>query len=158
MHRRLHLLDHQERVEFKQYLQHLCGDLAGLLFPDATGFVIAVEGQKAEIPTSYAIPLGFIVNELITNSAKYAESNILVRFETTPLGDYLLSVSDDGPGLPAGFDPANSRELGMRIVLALVEQVDGKLHIMPSDDGRGTRFTVTFCSFKSQTNGTTNVA
>ena len=51
VHRRLHLLDHQERVEFKQYLQHLCEDLSGLLFQEEAGRTIIVEGAKIVIPT-----------------------------------------------------------------------------------------------------------
>ena len=91
-----------------------------------------------------AIPLGFIVNELITNSAKYAAGHITVRIEATSPTDRSLSVIDDGPGLPAGFKPADSKGLGMKIVLSLVQQIGGELHIMPRDSGRGTRFMVKF--------------
>ena len=144
VHRRLHLLDHQDHVEFKEYLQHLCEDLSGLLFQEGSGYAIVVEGAKAEIPTTMAIPLGFIVNELITNSAKYAEGHITVRIEATSPTDRSLSVVDDGPGLPAGFKPADSKGLGMKIVLSLVQQIGGELHILPGDNGRGTRFMVKF--------------
>jgi two-component system, sensor histidine kinase PdtaS len=152
VHRRLHLLDHQERVEFKQYLQHLCEDLSGLLLQEEAGYTIIVEGAKIDIPTGFAIPLGFIVNELITNSAKYAKSNITVRLETTPTISS-LSVLDDGPGLPAGFDPAESQGLGMKIIGSLVNQIAGKLQFAPGENGRGARFTVTFCSPSYVTNG-----
>ena len=113
-------------------------------FQDGTGCAIVVEGADCEIPTVLGIPLGFIVNELITNSAKYAKGNITVRFETTSPASHSLSVLDDGPGFPAGFDPANSKGLGMKIVQSLVKQIGGELHILPGDNGRGARFTVTF--------------
>ena len=145
VHHRLHLLDHQERVEFKQYLTHLCADLSRLLCEDAADCAIMVEGASAEIPTAMAIPLGFIVNELITNSVKYAKGNITVRFETSPAG-HALSIGDEGPGLPAGFEPTRSKGLGMKIVLSQVRQIRGALNIQPGDNGRGTRFTVTFPS------------
>ena len=80
VHRTLHLLDLQDHVEFKNYLQHLCGDLSSLLVRDGS-VAIVVEGADVEIPTTMAIPLGFIVNELITNSAKYAEGHVSVRIE-----------------------------------------------------------------------------
>ena len=144
VHHQLHILDHQDKVQFREYLERLCADLSGLLFQKASGCTIVVEGAKAEIPTTLAIPLGFIVNELITNSAKYANGQITVRLELTPRGDYALSVLDDGPGLPAGFSLADSKGLGMRIVLSLVKQIGGELHILPGDNGRGTRFTVSF--------------
>jgi two-component system, sensor histidine kinase PdtaS len=144
VHRRLHLLDHQDNVEFKQYLQHLCDDLSDLLIQEGSGYAIVVEGTNCEIPTSLAIPLGFIVNELITNSAKYTQGHITVRVEATSPACHAVSVLDDGPGLPAGFDPAKSKGLGMKIVLSLVNQIGGELHISSGDGGRGTRFTITF--------------
>jgi two-component sensor histidine kinase len=149
VHRRLHLLDHQKTVEFKQFLEHLCEDLTGLLFQETTDCAIVVEAAKDQIPTTLGVPLGFIVNELITNSAKYADGKVSVRFETTSPGRHTLSVSDDGPGLPASFDPARSNGLGMKIVRSLVKQIRGKLQILPGDNGRGTCFAITFCSLAS---------
>jgi two-component sensor histidine kinase len=143
VHRRLHLLDHQKRVEFKQYIQHLCEDLSGLLFQEGAKRAIVLEGANVEIPTALGIPLGFIVNELITNSAKYAKGTITVRLGTTSAVDRSLSVSDEGPGLPAEFDPAGGRGLGMKIIQSLVKQIGGELHIARAEDG-GACFTVTF--------------
>ena len=111
VHHRLHLLDHQDKVEFKTYLQQLCEDLSGLLFEVQTGYAIEVDGPEIEIPTASAIPLGFIVNELITNSAKYAKSRITVRIEAISATNYSLSVLDDGPGLPLDFDPPTAPDL-----------------------------------------------
>jgi two-component sensor histidine kinase len=153
VHHRLHLLDDQDHVEFKDYLRLLCSDLSNLLFPESASPAIAVEGVTADIPTPVAIPLGFIVNELITNSAKYALGRITVRFEKTEKAGYSLSISDDGPGLPADFDPANSKGLGMRIVRALVQQIGGELQFLCGEDGRGARFVVKFEAAKRGTNG-----
>jgi two-component sensor histidine kinase len=144
VHHQLHQLDHQEGVEFKQYLQHLCEDLSGLLFEGEAGCKIVVEAVKIDIPTAFAIPLGFIVTELITNSAKHARSNITVRSANTPTTGHSLAVLDDGPGLPEGFDPARSKGLGMKIIARLVKQIGGELIIAASEDGQGARFTVTF--------------
>jgi two-component sensor histidine kinase len=58
--------------------------------------------------------------------------------------DRSLSVVDDGPGWPAGFKPEDSKGLGMKIVLSLVQQIGGTLRILPGDQGRGTRFVVKF--------------
>jgi two-component system, sensor histidine kinase PdtaS len=144
VHRRLHLLDNQEAVEFRQYLHLLCGDLSRLLFRDDDGLHITVEGPTIEIETATAIPLGFIVNELITNAAKYAGANIAVQIGGTRAAGYSLSVLDSGPGVPAEFDPVRCKGLGTKIVLALVKQIRGELKITPADSGQGTRFTVIF--------------
>ena len=146
VHRQLHLLDHQETVEFKQYIQHLCEDLSGLLFQEGAKHAVVVEGANVEIPTALGIPLGFIVNELITNSAKYAEGTIIVRLGTRSAVSHSLSVSDDGPGLPADFDLAGGRGLGMKIIRSLVKQIGGELHIASAEDRHGACFTVTFSS------------
>jgi two-component sensor histidine kinase len=149
VHRRLHLLDHQDHVQFKPYLHHLCEDLSRLLCEETGDCTILVESAAVEIPTSFAIPLGFIVNELITNAVKYARGTIVVRFETSSAG-HALSVADEGPGLPGGFKPSESKGLGMKIVTALVKQIGGALQV-GAGGGRGTRMTVTFGGSASAT-------
>jgi two-component sensor histidine kinase len=132
-------------VEIKRYLQELCDDLAGLLFDNPRRAII-VQGPTFEMPATLGIPLGFIVNELITKATKYTVGNITVRIETTMPGTHSLSVVDEGPGLPAGFDPADGKGLGMKIIQLLVKQIGGELLIFPGDNGVGARFTIKFCS------------
>jgi chemotaxis protein methyltransferase CheR len=152
VHRRLHVLDHLETVEFKQYVSRLCEDLSGLL-PNHDGQnSIVVEGKEIEIPTVLGIPLGFIVNELVTNSAKYAKGKVTVRLDSTLKGQS-LSVLDDGPGLPDGFQPSGHKGLGMKIIQTLVRQIGGELQIGRGDQDCGARFTITF-NIRPLVNGT----
>jgi two-component sensor histidine kinase len=144
VHHRLHLLHQPAKVEFKQCLVGLCDDLSGLLFQNRTDHAIVVEGTKIEIPSSLASPLGLIATELITNSVKHANGNITVRIEKAALDTYSLSVLDDGPGLPADFEAAKSKGLGMKLILRFVKQIGGDLHIIPRDDRHRACFTVTF--------------
>ena len=143
VHRRLHVLDHLETVEFKQYISRLCGDLSEMLFNGKPKQSIVVEGEDIEIPTLLGIPLGFIVNELVTNSAKYAKGKITVRLESAA-NRYSLSVLDDGPGLPEGFTPSGHKGLGMKIIQSLVKQIDGELQIGRGDCDHGARLTILF--------------
>jgi two-component sensor histidine kinase len=143
VHRHLHALDHVESVELKEYLENLCGDLAGMTSSDAGETRIAVEGLELRIPTAIGIPLGFIASELITNAIKYGKGKITVGLHSAGK-DHVLSVTDDGPGLPKEFDPTSTRGLGMKLVSSLVRQINGQLQIAPGNDGRGTRFTVLF--------------
>jgi two-component system, sensor histidine kinase PdtaS len=142
--RHLHALDAVESVEFKQYLENLCHDLSGMASNEGPEGGIVVEGIELRVPSATGIPLGFIANELITNSIKYAKSRIMVRLERDPEKGYALSVSDDGPGLPEGFNPTASDGLGMKLVSSLVRQIGGRLEIAQGDNGKGTRFTVLF--------------
>ena len=144
VHRHLHALDHVESVEFKQYLENLCKDLSEMAPNEGTERVVVVEGIELRIPTITGIPLGFIASELVTNSIKYAKSRITVRLRTAVGGGHALSVSDDGPGLPEGFDPTAIHGLGMKLISALVRQIGGQLQIDHGDNGKGARFTVLF--------------
>ena len=103
-----------------------------------------VEGAEITLPTALGIPLGFLVAEAITNSVKYATGDIIVRIQTAA-PDVLLSISDNGPGLPADFDPMKQKGgLGMKLIQSLTKQIGGTLKFAPGDGERGTRLTVSF--------------
>ena len=145
VHRRLHCLDGIQSVSFKQYLEDLCRDFSTMFSGERQDRVIAVEGVDINLPTVTAIPLAFIVNELITNAAKYGGGRITVSLESTP-GRHALSVSNDGPALPEGFDPAACTGLGMRIIRSFVERIGAELQVGRGDRNQGARFTVLFCN------------
>jgi two-component system, sensor histidine kinase PdtaS len=144
VHRRLHLLDHRETVGLKQYVQQLCEDLSGLLFDGDFPRSVAIEGDEVEIPTRLGIPLGFIVNELITNAVKHAVGEIAVRVETTAELGHCVSVSNDGPALAVCFNPAGNRGLGLKIIQSLVREIDGRLETGRGPNGQGACFKVFF--------------
>jgi len=143
VHRRLHFLDRQKNVEFKQYLRTLCVDIADLLLEKGAGSAVVVEGAEITLPSALGIPLGFLVAEAITNSVKYATGDIIVRIHATAQ-TIRLSISDDGPGLPADFDPTKQKGLGMKLIQSLTKQIGGTLKFGPGDDGRGARLMISF--------------
>jgi two-component sensor histidine kinase len=143
MHRRLHYCDGVQSVAFKQFLEDLCRDFSTMLFSEQRlERGIVVEGVEIKLPSATAIPLGFIANELITNAAKYGKGRITVRLESNPGQGYALSVCNDGPSLPEGFDPAAGKGMGMKIIRSFVERIGGTLQIGRGDDNQGARFTV----------------
>ena len=144
IHRRLHSLDGVETFALKHYLEDLCRDYSVILSSEHPVRDIVVEGIEITLPGTTAIPLGFIANELITNAAKYGTGRITVSLEADPGRGYALAVSNEGPGLPEGFDPATRKGLGMRIIQSLVAQIGGRLRIGQGDRNQGTRLTVSF--------------
>ena len=106
-----------------------------------------VKVDEKIIPISIAVHLGLILNELLINAFKYAFVNrkageILVDFRVSEKGMVNLIVSDDGVGLPDGFDINASKTLGLRMVKILVEdQLHGSLEI---NSNAGTTFKVEF--------------
>ena len=145
VHRRLHCLDGVNSVSFRPYLEEFCRDISAMLFSeDQPERSVSVDCVDVELPTRTAIPLGFIVNELITNAAKYGAGPIMVSLSTAPNNRFALSVCDSGPGLPAGFDPAAAKGLGMRIVRSFADRIGAELQIGHPDNGPGACFTVFF--------------
>ena len=138
VHRHIYLSEGLESVESREYLQRLCQDLGDVLKSK-----IHVEAIEADILTAQVIPLGLMVNELVTNAAKHGAGEIKVSFGRAGAGNYILQVSDEGSGLPEGFDPAKTTSLGMKVITSLVKQLGGKLDFGAAVP-LGARFTVQF--------------
>ena len=144
IHHRLHSYDGVQAIEFGKFLEDFARDFSAMLSSDERPAQILVEGIEIDLPAATAIPLGFIVSELIANAAKYGKGRIAIRLQPDPAYGYALSVSNDGPTLPEGFDPGASKGLGMKIIQSLARQIGGELRIGRRDDGHGARFTVLF--------------
>jgi two-component sensor histidine kinase len=133
-----------ETFAIKQFLDDICRDFSIMLSSEYPKRTVVAEGIEIELPAVTAIPLGFIANELITNAVKYGTGRITVSLEPNSETGYALSVANDGPALPQGFDPANRKGLGMRIIQSFVKQIGGELRIGRDDSNQGARFTVLF--------------
>jgi len=144
IHHRLHSYDGVQAIEFRKFLEDFARDFSAMLSSDERPEQVLIEGVEINLPAATAIPLGFIVSELIANAAKYGNGRIAIRLQPNPAYGYALSVSNDGPALPEGFDPAASKGLGMKIIQSFARQIGGELKIGRGDDGRGARFTVLF--------------
>ena len=144
LHHHLHSMDGAPSVEFKPYLDRLCRDHSTMsMSEERPDQVIAVDAMELKLPTTIGIPLSLIVNELITNAIKHGRGRITVALAPSGKG-HALSVSNDGSDLPEGFDPTNSKGLGMTLVSSLVAQIGGELRIDRGEDNDCTRFTVLF--------------
>ena len=115
-------------VAFGAYLEGLCTDLAASL-GRIEDIDFKVEAEAFDLPVSRAAPLGLITAELLTNALKYARhasarSSVVVTCARDH--DHLvMTIADDGPGLPDGFDITAGNGLGMRVVTSLVRQLKG---------------------------------
>jgi two-component sensor histidine kinase len=146
LHRHLHSMEGRQTVEFKGYLDELCRDQSTMLMSEARpDQSIVVEGIELRLSTVIAIPLGLIVNELVTNAIKHGKGRITVKLEPqSGKKSYVLSVCNDGSDLPEGFDPAACHGLGMTLVTALAKQIGGELQIDRGNENDRTRFSVSF--------------
>ena len=145
IHEKLYRSDNFKKINFGDYIRHLARDLFNsfLRYPDRVELVMELEDLDLDINT--AIPLGLILNELLTNSMKYAfphgeYGTITIKF-FKKAEKYVMMVDDDGIGLPSDLDVQKTDTLGLQLVKNLIGQIDGE--ILVNRDG-GTHVTITF--------------
>jgi two-component sensor histidine kinase len=131
-----------ENIGLVAYLREVVDDLAQAVAPCAIHLEAPEEIQFA---ADRAILVALIINELVLNAGKYAYpagagGAIWVRLVRMDNNAMLVSVRDEGVGLPAGFDAAKSKRLGSRLVNALAGQLKAEL-TQPSG-ARGANFTL----------------
>jgi two-component sensor histidine kinase len=129
VHRALYRGPGTDVVDFAIYLEDLCAGVGASLVRDGH-IELKVEAEPLSLPIDTAIPLGMVVNELVTNAVKYAypEGRGPVYVRSTREGDrLLLSVRDLGRGLPRGAGQKPGSGLGMKLVRSLVAQIGGDL-------------------------------
>jgi PAS domain S-box-containing protein len=130
-------------VNFGEYIKSLFEPLAETFNQDLPiNFV--VDSDHFMLDLNRAIPLGLILNELLTNSVKHAFNSsrppeIMVKIRTN-LDKVEMVVADNGTGLPAGVDLFKSDSFGFKIVRLLIEQIDGKIKVQNSN---GTVYEIT---------------
>jgi two-component sensor histidine kinase len=95
-----------------------------------------------------SVPLGIIVNEIVSNSLKYAFSGrsngkIIIKLhkEECESPTFTLSVSDNGVGIPEDFEIEDLDSLGLQLVVSLVDQLNGELELKRIN---GTEFIIRF--------------
>ena len=103
-----------------------------------------------DLDVTLAVPLGLIINEVVTNSLKHAfpfnrTGIICVDLIKLDSQTYQLTVSDNGIGLPADINPNRSRTLGMNLIRGLSKQLGGSLQINNND---GVQISLTFTEEK----------
>ncbi|UYZ64953.1 sensor histidine kinase [Hymenobacter weizhouensis] len=147
LHQSLYQADSLARVDMNSYLTELVEALRRTFRAETRGVAIELAVAQVELNTHTAVPLGLIVNELLTNAFKYAfppgHPNKQVRVELTEAGSalYELQVTDNGVGLPEGVDPSTVRSLGLNLVGGLAQQLDATLTVERTN---GTSFRIVF--------------
>ena len=135
-------------LDMADYLAGLCDDLREAFVTGATCQTLVLDAEPgARVSTDRAVTVGLLVTELVMNACKYAHppdrpGRVEVRFARGADGTCRLTVGDDGVGLPADFDAAGARGLGMMVVRSQIRQLQGDLSIDRTPPG--VRFTATF--------------
>ena len=126
-------------IDLGEYLNATCGILSQSVCLNRP-VELSCDARSCTIEPERAGLIGLIVTELVTNAIKYAHpagaaGRIDVSCRRPGAGDLILTVSDDGVGLPEGFNPAKDGGLGMRVIRSLAEQMGAALDFRSSPLG-----------------------
>ncbi len=146
VHEALYNVKNLAEMDLKSYLSKISGTLIQTYSVNPGQVRFNVEGDGIILNIEKTSPVGLIVNELISNSLKYAfpdEKKGEINVSMNKLDKEIeLTVMDNGVGVPDGFDWKNSNTLGLKLVRTLVEnQLDGSIDL---DNTNGTKFTIKF--------------
>ncbi|NTU42284.1 MAG: response regulator [Nitrospirales bacterium] len=147
VHQKLYQSGDLSNVSLREYISDLAHTLLGS-YKTGTGRIgLRLDGESFSLSVDTLIPCGLIINELMSNSLKYAfpddtTGEIRISCAVTEDEQIRIRYSDTGPGLPAGFDIRSSQTLGMKLLRRLTEgQLGGELELKI---GEGTEFVMTF--------------
>ena len=146
VHETLHGLENLSEIDLKTYLSKITTAIFQTYSTDHQEIKLKSNVEEVPISLNQAYPLGLTINELISNSLKYAfpynrkgEITVSMKKLNTELE---LTIMDDGVGIPDSFDWKNSKSLGLKLVRTLVEnQLDGSIEM---ESNNGTKFTIKF--------------
>jgi len=146
IHEKLYQSRDLARIDFTEYIQSLASGLFSSYGADPSLIKLnmTLEGVSLNIET--AIPCGLMINELLSNCLKHAfpggrKGEINIDFHREDEKMLVLTVSDNGVGLPEDLDIKDTETMGLQLVNALTGQLDGTIEL---DTTHGTEFKITF--------------
>jgi len=134
VHEKLYQSGNLSSISLDSYIADLCVQLGRAVSAEQRGVTLSAEVAPMEIGLETAVPLGLLMNELISNCLKHAfpderGGRIVVRLDREGDGLARLTVSDNGVGFPPGINPTYSHTLGLKLVAALSRQLDGRFFL-----------------------------
>lgn len=145
IHQKLYQSDNLSAIYMPDYINELINYLRDC-FNTSKSLQFNLQIEPVALDLSDSVPIGLILNEAITNSIKYAfpgkENGIInITLKHTEANNLLLSITDNGIGLPHNFSSSNTKSMGMKLMHGLSEDIDGKFII---SSNKGTAITVEF--------------
>ncbi len=152
IHEKLYRSDNVAHVNLADYLAGLVKQLLYSYRIDPDSLVLRLKVAETELDMDTAVPLGIMVNELVSNALKHAfppgrmeltgqPDELEIELQVNEAGQILLTVWDNGVGLPEELDLKKTPSLGLRLVEMLTGQMRGELDI---ERNGGTAFKIKF--------------
>ena len=146
VHQKLYQSEDFARVDFGDYVRQLTINLLNVYKLNNRHIKLNVKADDIFIGVDVAIPCGLIINELVSNSLKYAfnsheNGQIDITLNNGKNGCYNITVKDNGIGFPSNLNFRDTKSLGLQLVNTLVNQIEGKIEM---ETYKGTSFTISF--------------
>jgi PAS domain S-box-containing protein len=145
IHENLHKSTDISHIDFRNYVEVLLEDIMNSYHVNTNKIKTVLDLDSYELGIETAIPTGLIINELVSNAIKHAfkkdESGVIKIILNKEDEFYVLTIQDDGIGLSGDLYIENVKSLGLMLVNALVNQLDGKIEVKIDN---GTKFIITF--------------
>jgi PAS domain S-box-containing protein len=147
IHEKLYHSHDISRIDFKEYINDLVNSLFRSYDVNKSTIKSRINIEDVSPGMDFAIPCGLIINELVTNSLKYAfpdgrKGEIKINFSQNNSNIYELFVGDNGVGISEDIDIERSKSLGLRLVTMLVnDQLEGEIDLKRNN---GTKFMIKF--------------
>jgi two-component system, sensor histidine kinase PdtaS len=147
IHQKLYDSSDLKRIDFGDYIKTLANEMFHTYVQDPMRIKMNLDVEDIMLDINTSIPLGLILNELLTNSMKYAfpsdeDLNGVIDVKLYKNRDgYTLSVEDNGVGFPDDIDFKNTNSLGLQLVNTLTHQIDGQIYF---NNDNGTSFKIDF--------------
>jgi PAS domain S-box-containing protein len=146
IHEKLYQSKDLTHIDFPEYVGSLAGYLAQTYLTNSCSVEISTKAQNIPLEYDTVITLGLIINELVSNSLKYAfpdmdHGRIEITLKKTQRNKLQLCIADNGKGIPENMDFRNVKSLGLQLVCSLTEQIGG---IISMTNKVGTKFCILF--------------
>lgn len=143
IHENLYSHEQLDKIDLKKYLVDLVHNLKSFVDFDQQDIEINMTIDEIYFDIQNAVPLGLIINELLTNSFKHAFKNVQngqinITLKQTLDNNYELTYSDSGPGFV--IEEKNSKSLGVDLIYQLTKQLHGTIH---KDATQSSKFVIT---------------
>jgi two-component sensor histidine kinase len=139
VHEKLYIGKDFSHIELRNYVTSLANSVVANYQLSPGKVKLEITGKDIMLDINTAIPLGLVVNELVSNALKHAfpgERRGTIRIGVLMEGNSLeVTVTDDGVGAPESLDWQNTSSLGLRLVKSLVEQLEGTIEREPAVTG-----------------------
>jgi PAS domain S-box-containing protein len=145
IHNKLYTNPEYDKVDFSNYIKTLTQNLFLSYGTSTSTISLEIDVRNISLNIDTAIPCGLIVNELVSNSLKYAFPNnkngkitVKMAFDA---GEHSLTVKDNGIGIDKDIFKGNKETLGLKLVQLLASQMDGTVNMVSV---KGTEFVIKF--------------